>query len=189
MRKSNRLMEDKMLKNRLFYVFLAVAIITVVGLTFREALATTDVVKGDAARWIAMGEYYTEKSVEAEHLERGWTADSARWTAMGEFFAAQKVLEAQNLMRGRAADAARWAALGDSIIGKQEALLGSQGKTASVMSSSSGIERGLAADTARWSAMGKFYAAKQAQEALLLQRARDAYAARWAAIGAYWSMK
>jgi hypothetical protein len=177
-----------MLKNRLFYVFLTVAVITVVGLTFREALATAEVVKGDAARWIAMGEYYTEKTVEAEHLDRGRTAETARWTAMGEFFVAQNALEAQNILRGRAADAARWSALG-ATIGMQETQLGSRGKTATVVSSLNDIERGLAAETARWSAMGKFYAAKQAQEAAFLQRARDAYAARWAAIGAFWSMK
>lgn len=178
-----------MFKNRLFYVLLAVAVFAVVGLTFREAFATAEVLKGDAARWIAMGEYYTENSVEAEHIERGRTADAARWAAQVEFFAAKQAMETQNLLRGRAAEAARWAALGNLSLGKQETRLGSGGKTATVGSQVNDVGRSLAAETARWSAMGKFYAARQAQEAQVLQRARDAYAARWAAIGAFWTTK
>lgn len=61
----------------------------------------------DQARWEAMGEYYLNQS----RGERSQTADAARWTAMAERY--QRVEEAQNLQRGRAADAARWTAMAD----------------------------------------------------------------------------
>jgi hypothetical protein len=176
-----------MSKNRLFYVLVAVIVLAVVGLTFREVLATGVVLRGDAERWVAIGDYYADKSVEAEHSELGWQADGARWTAMGEFYAAQSALESQALLRSRTADAARWQALGKSVMAEQNTLQVVRARSAAVSPRPDDAQRGLAAEAARWTAMGRYYTALQVQDALLLQRAREAYAARWAAIGAAWS--
>ena len=176
-----------MSKNRKFYVLVAVIVLAVVGLTFREALATEKVLRGDAARWVAMGDYFTEKSLETEHIERSWNAEAARWTAMGEFYTAQSALDSQALLRSRTADAARWQALGKSLLVGQQALPVFKARSAAVGPRPNDAQRGPAAEAARWTAMGKYYTALQVQDALLLQRAREAYAARWIAIGAAWS--
>lgn len=104
--------------NRFFSLIVVLALVLVATLTVREAVATSAVLSdtekaehaqaADAARWTAMGEYYT--SVEAVQ-PRGQIADSARWTAMAEYY--QALAQAQNLDLGRAADAARWTAMAE----------------------------------------------------------------------------
>jgi hypothetical protein len=58
-----------------------------------------------------MGKHYQNLGVDAAERQRSRAADSARWVAMGEYYSQQA--EAQNVERGRAADALRWTAMAE----------------------------------------------------------------------------
>ncbi len=102
-----------MLKNRLLIVVGVLSLLLVAMVTsFPRSSTPTSAERGraaDAARWMAMGQYY--EKLEESQLQRARAADTARWTGMAERY--QSVEEAQNLQRGRAADAARWTAMAD----------------------------------------------------------------------------
>jgi hypothetical protein len=107
-----------MYANRFFTFVVIMALVAVIALTVREAVATSAIapdrgaqeaqrLQADAARWMAMGEYY-EKLNGSQSLERSRTADAARWTAIGDYF---EKLEESQIQRSRAADMARWNAM------------------------------------------------------------------------------
>lgn len=109
-----------MYANRFFTFVVILALVAVIALTVREAVATSALAldpgaqeaqrlqrsrAADSARWTAMGDYY-EKLEESPIQRRA--ADAARWTASGDYY---KKLEAAQIQRSRAADTARWNAM------------------------------------------------------------------------------
>jgi hypothetical protein len=111
-----------MFKNRFFTFVVILALVAVIALTVREAVATSAIAldpgaqeaqrlqwsrAADAARWTAMGEYY-QKLNGSQSIARSRTADAARWTAMGDYY---EKLEAAQIQRSGAADTARWNAM------------------------------------------------------------------------------
>ena len=133
--------------NRFFSLLVVMALMLVVTLTVREAVATSAVLSevqkaeraqaADAARWTAMGEYY--QGFDVARRERSLAAETARWTAIGAYYS--DLAEAQ-LQLSRAADAARWTAMSE-YYKHQKANLS--------------LGRGRAADAARWTAMAEYY--------------------------------
>jgi len=67
-----------------------------------ESFDPARVVEADAARWVAMGEFYAR--LDELQRQRSVAADAARWIAKGEFFAGLNTAEV---------DAARWVAMGE----------------------------------------------------------------------------
>ena len=113
-----------MYANRFFTFVVILALVGVIALTVREAVATSTIAldsgaqeaqrlqlsrAADAARWTAMGEYY-EKLNGSQSIARSRTADAARWIAMGDYY---EKLEVSQIQRSLAADTARWNALAE----------------------------------------------------------------------------
>jgi hypothetical protein len=101
----NRPMEVKMAKNRLFNLVIALALIAVVLLTFREATATSSIlwqvtplsishssIEAMAVRWEAMAKHFFEMQPQEKaparenspRSQRSIEAEVARWNAMAE---------------------------------------------------------------------------------------------------------
>jgi hypothetical protein len=69
-RKFNRSKEIEMFTNRFFTVLVILTLAAVVGLTVREAIATSAIASNaDAARWEAMGKYYENQAQRQHELE------------------------------------------------------------------------------------------------------------------------
>jgi hypothetical protein len=71
----------------------------------------------DAARWVAMGEFYAK---EAQRIQRVQDADDARWAALAEYYKNQQAnthslnsasSSGFDPLRTQDADAARWTAM------------------------------------------------------------------------------
>lgn len=63
----------------------------------------------DVARWVAIGEAYTQRDVA--NMQGARDADLARWVEMGKGYAQR---ELENMQRARDADVARWVAMGEA---------------------------------------------------------------------------
>ena len=139
-----------MYANRFFTFVVILALVAVIALTVREAVATSAIAldpgaqeaqhlqgsrAADATRWTAMGEYY--ENLDESQLQRSRDADIARWEAMGEYYLNQSRRE-----RSQAADAARWTAMLERYQSVEEA---------------QNLQRSRAADAARWTAMADYY--------------------------------
>ena len=134
-----------MYKNRFLIVLstlslLLVAMVVSLPLSNASKLSAPAGRQADTARWVAMGEYYSQQA-EAQR-QRSRAADVARWTAMGEHYQNLEVDEAER-QRSRAADSARWTAMGEYYSQQAEA---------------QSVERGRVADALRWTAMAEYYA-------------------------------
>lgn len=139
-----------MFTNRLFGLLAVVALAVVAVLTARGAVATSDLVNGGtsdaaAARWQALGEFYTRQAQEAARIQRAQAANTARWVAMGKAYT--PATNAQPAQPAYDAETARWVAMGEFYI-----RLADEARR---------IQQARNADVARWTAMGEYYARLQ----------------------------
>jgi hypothetical protein len=99
---------------------LALGIVITLGLSVIGALSVSSHTTQDAqsfqrgrdadlARWVAIGEAYSQR--EVDNMQRARDADLARWVAMGEAYTQR---ELDNMQRARDADLARWVAMGEA---------------------------------------------------------------------------
>jgi hypothetical protein len=114
-------------------------------------------IDANTARWISLGERYSEDTVNSTRLA---TANVARWNAMGEHYQATAL---DDIELATKAFIARWDALGERY---SEDTVNST--------------RVATANAARWNAMGEHYQATALDD---IELAAKAYIDRWVALG------
>jgi hypothetical protein len=130
----------------------------------------------DAARWAALGGYYTgmftglTPAVEAKLILRAvpgvdqktLVADAARWAALGGYYSGMFTGLTPSVVEKVPVDGAtRWAALGGYYTGMYTGL--TPARADALIRRAALVNQGRQADSARWVALGDFYSAKMAR--------------------------